>query len=59
MVTYKKAGPGKKWVLTELGLEQGYVRAKYEVSNSNRKQYEQVVPQSWVSKGYVKLKEDK
>ena len=53
MVKYSKAGEGKKWVLTELGGENGRVRAKFEKGNVNAKLYAKTVPSNWVELGYV------
>ena len=54
MVKYTYAKENKKWSLTELGFEIGRIRAKYEENSPCRKQYEQIVPEGWVEKGYVK-----
>lgn len=54
MVTYKKARLGFKFVLTERGLEDSRIRAKYSETYSNRQQYEKSVPSSWVERELVK-----
>ena len=53
MVKYIKAKQGYKFVLTEFGLEQSHVRAKYEDKHPLNKQYKRSVPQAWIEKGYV------
>lgn len=45
---------GYRWALTELGFEIGRIRAKYELSYSQRALYEQRCPKSWVDSGYVR-----
>lgn len=53
MNKYINAKLGRKWTPTLVGLEQGKVRAKYELDSKSRQQYEKQVPASWVEKGYV------
>lgn len=53
MVKYVNAPQNKKWCLTELGLEMGRIRCKFENEGRLKKQYEKVVPESWVNNGYV------
>lgn len=53
MVNFSQAKPGKKWALTEYGLEQPRIRAKFKEGTTEAKRYERSVPYSWVLKGYV------
>ena len=53
MVNFVRCKEGNKWSLTELGMEESRIRAKYEEHSVCRKQYEQIVPKSWVERGYV------
>lgn len=52
-IVYRKAGPGKMFALTAFGLEHKHVRDRFEVTNPNRKKFEQSVPVTWLEKGYV------
>lgn len=45
---------GYKWALTELGIEIGRVRAKFELGYKQRALYESRCPKSWVDAGYVR-----
>lgn len=53
MVNYIKAKQGYKFALTEFGLEQAHVRAKFEEKHPLFSQYQKSVPKAWVEKGYV------
>jgi hypothetical protein len=46
MTKYIKAKQGCKFVLTEFGLEQAHVRAKYEENHPLFKQYHKSVPKA-------------
>lgn len=48
-----QASAGKKWTLTENGLEIARIRAKFKSDYANRSQYEISVPKDWVDNGYV------
>lgn len=48
---YSKAG--YKFILTELGLEDSRIRAKFNSDYERKLNYEKTVPESWVKKGYV------
>ena len=53
MNTYTHVKVGNRFVLTALGFEVGYVRAKYNSENPTYNKYQHVVPSAWVQKGYV------
>ena len=53
------ARKGMKWVLTQAGLEESRVKAKFEVNSPTYKAYSKAVPAVWFQKGYVvEVKED-
>ena len=55
MVRYIEAPKGKMFALTEFGLEQSRVRAKFEENSYHKTRYEHKVPTAWCDKGYVQL----
>lgn len=54
MVKFISARKGYIFALTELGVEQPRIRAKFNKDHSLYKQYQRCVPVSWVEKGWVK-----
>lgn len=52
MVNYRQAPRGKRWVLTEYGLENSKVRRTF---TDSKERYEGSCPIQWVAKGYVEL----
>ena len=53
MVRYAHAKKGHRFCLTERGLEESRVRAKFNVESPIYKQYQVCVPRTWLVKGYV------
>ena len=53
MVKYSESKLGCKFALTPKGLEDGRIRAKFDVNSRCYKQYQHYVPTKWLQDGYV------
>ena len=52
-ISFKHAPKDYKWSLTEYGMERRSVREKFDPFGKTKTSYEESVPASWVSRGYV------
>lgn len=54
MNVIKHSAKGKKFVLTDAGKQIGRVAVKFDITKpAYHKEYKHVVPESWVTKGWV------